>query len=273
MPFSNPIASPNLERLFSLQGRTALVTGGAGFLGSEIAFALAELGANLIIASRDRSHCTEFVKHLMSAYPENTYHALTLDITDTCSVTECVKSATGEAGGFDILVNCSWSGNKNTFESISETDWLNDVDVSLNGVFRMIKAAFPVLSERRGVILNVASMYGYVAPDHRLYDGKELANPPSYGASKAGVIQLTKYLASFLAPHGIRVNCLSPGPFPYESTQREYPDFVQRLGAKNPLGRIGKPYELRGVAALLCSDASSYMTGQNICVDGGWGIW
>lgn len=273
MPYSNPTSSPDLEQLFSLQGRTALVTGGAGLLGSEIAFALAELGADLILASRDPLRCSARGKDIVSKYPGVTCHALKLDITDARSVTECVEAAEAESGGFDILVNCSWSGNKNTFESISETDWLNDVDVSLNGVFRMIKAAFPVLRENQGVILNVASMYGYLAPDHRLYDGKELANPPSYGASKAGVIQLTKYLASFLAPHGIRVNCLSPGPFPYESTQREHPEFVRRLEAKNPLGRIGQPHELKGVVALLCTDASSYMTGQNICVDGGWGIW
>ena len=203
MPYSNPTSSPNLEQLFSLNGRTALITGGAGLLGSEISFALAELGGDLILASRDQARCAARAKDIVSKYPQRRCHALTLDITDTESVSACIQSAT-DLGGFDILVNCSWSGNKNTFESISETDWLHDVDVSLNGVFRIIKAAFPVLRQRQGVILNIASMYGAVAPDHRLYDGKELANPPSYGASKAGVIQLTKYLASFLAPHGIR---------------------------------------------------------------------
>lgn len=272
MPYSNPTSSPDLEQLFSLSGRTALITGGAGLLGSEISFALAELGADLILASRNQTRCAARAKDIVSKFPQRSCHALALDITDTESVSTCIQSAT-DLGGFDILVNCSWAGNKNTFESISETDWLHDVDVSLNGVFRIIKAAFPILRQRRGVILNIASMYGYVAPDHRLYDGKELANPPSYGASKAGVIQLTKYLASFLAPHGIRVNCLSPGPFPHEITQHEHPDFVQRLESKNPLGRIGQPHELKGPAALLCSDASSYMTGQNVCVDGGWGIW
>lgn len=148
-----------------------------------------------------------------------------------------------------------------------------DINVSLNSVFRMIKAAFPALKETCGTILNIASMYGIVAPDHRLYDGKKYANPPSYGAAKAGVLQLTRYLSSFLSPHGIRVNAISPGPFPYESTQKENPAFIERLAGKNPMNRIGKPFELKGAAALLCSDAASYITGQNISVDGGWTAW
>ena len=171
------------------------------------------------------------------------------------------------------MVNCSGFGRKNTWESISEQDWIDDIDVSLHGPFRVVKAAFPSLKERRGVILNVASMYGVVAPDHRLYDGDRFANPPSYGAAKAGVLQFTRYLASFLSPHGIRVNAISPGPFPYQSTQDENPDFIGRLAAKNPLGRIGKPYEVKAAAVYLCTDASSYVTGHNLAIDGGWTAW
>ncbi len=115
-------------------------------------------------------------------------------------------------------------------------------------------------------------MYGHIGPDYRIYDGKEFANPPSYGAAKAGVIQFTKYLASFLSPHGIRVNALSPGAFPHPPTQK-HEDFMEKLGSKNPMNRIGQPDELKGAVALLCSDAGSYITGQNLCVDGGWAIW
>jgi gluconate 5-dehydrogenase len=144
--------------------------------------------------------------------------------------------------------------------------------MSLNSPFRMIKAAFPMLKARRGVILNIASMYGHVAPDYHIYEGTTFANPPSYGAAKAGVIQFTKYLASFLSPHGIRANALSPGAFPHPPTM-EHKVFLERLSAKNPLNRVGKPDELKGAVALLCSDAGSYITGQNICVDGGWAVW
>ena len=116
-------------------------------------------------------------------------------------------------------------------------------------------------------------MYGHVAPDWRIYDGVPQVNPPSYGAAKAGVIQLSKYLASFLGPDGIRVNCLSPGPFPFPEVINDHPSFIKRLEEKNPLGKIGTPDELKGAVALLCSGGSSFITGQNICVDGGWSVW
>ena len=172
----------------------------------------------------------------------------------------------------DILVNNAWSGKKNSWDSITEEDWEHDIDMSLNSVFRMTKAAFPDLKAARGVILNIGSLYSHLGPDYRMYDGKEFANPPSYGAAKAGVIQFTKYLASFLSPYGIRVNALSPGAFPHPPTQK-HAEFMQRLSAKNPLNRIGQPDDLKGAVALLCTDAGSYITGQDLHVDGGWGVW
>ncbi|MCL5272894.1 MAG: SDR family oxidoreductase [Gammaproteobacteria bacterium] len=274
MSYSKPETAPRLSELFSLKNKTALVVGGAGLLGSELSYALAELGANLIIASRDISKCQNFVETIKQQFPENNFSALAIDISNPESIDLCLHSVTElSPKGLDILVNCGWSGRKNTFESISDEDWNLDIEVCLNGVFRTIKRFHPLLKKRKGTILNIASMYGHVAPDYRMYDSERFANPPSYGAAKAGLIQLTKYLASFLSPDGIRVNAISPGPFPFESTQKENPDFIQRLCAKNPLNRIGKPYELKGTAALLCSDAGAYITGQNICVDGGWGIW
>jgi len=274
MRYSNPESAPRLADLFSLKGRAALVIGGSGLLGGEISYALAELGAEIIIASRNEVRCKEFISNLNSKFPANNAHALTVDITTPDSIRTLlaeVREITG--GGLDVLVNSGWSGRKNTFESISDEDWDFDVEVCLSGVFRTIKEAFPLLKERQGNILTVASMYGHVAPDHKMYDSERFANPPSYGAAKAGVIQLTKYLASFLSPYGIRANCISPGPFPYESTQTENPEFIARLSAKNPLNRIGYPHELKGASALLCTDAGSYITGQNLCVDGGWAIW
>jgi NAD(P)-dependent dehydrogenase (short-subunit alcohol dehydrogenase family) len=274
MQYSNPENAPRLSELFSLKGRTALVVGGSGLLGGEITYALTELGAEVIVASRNEARCADFVNTLCQQYPNAVAHALGVDITNPDSIKallEQVAQITG--GGLDILVNSGWSGRKNTLESISNDDWNNDIEVCLNGVFRTIKAAIPLLKEKRGTVLTIASMYGHVAPDYRLYDSERFANPPSYGAAKAGVIQLTKYLASFLSPHGIRANCISPGPFPFQTTQVENPDFIARLAAKNPLNRIGRPYELKGAAVLLCTDAGAYMTGQNVCVDGGWAVW
>jgi NAD(P)-dependent dehydrogenase (short-subunit alcohol dehydrogenase family) len=274
MPYSSPKSSPSVADLFSLDGRVALVIGGAGLLGGEITHAFAELGATVIVASRDIGRTGEFLEILRQRFPEAAAHALAVDITDPAAIRELMARVAAIApGGLDILVNSGWSGRKNTFDSISDEDWDLDIEVCLSGVFRSIKAAVPLLKPRRGNILTIASMYGHVAPDYRLYDSERFANPPSYGAAKAGVIQLTKYLASFLSPHGIRANCISPGPFPFESTHRENPEFIARLAAKNPLNRIGKPHELKGAAVLLCSAAGSYMTGQNICVDGGWAVW
>lgn len=262
-----------LRDLLSLKNRTALVTGGAGYLGMAICEALAELGANVVIASRDREKCERAAAALRDAGEGSARTlGLRLDLLDPVSIAGCIQTVEQEFGGLDILVNNAWSGKKNSWESITEEDWLYDIDMSLNSVFRMVKAAFPLLKARKGAILNIASMYGHVAPDHRIYEGTAFANPPSYGAAKAGIIQFTKYLASFLAPHDIRANALSPGAFPHRST-REHEVFLRRLSEKNPMNRVGAPHELKGAVALLCSDAGSYMTGQNIRVDGGWTVW
>lgn len=200
--------------LLALDGRTAVVTGGAGFLGTAISSTLAELGANVVIASRDEAKCRERCEQIAGGLQKPVQMlARRLDLLDRESILGLINAVVEQFGGIDILVNNAWSGNKNSWESISEADWSYDVDMSLNSTFRITKAAFDTLRERRGVIMNVGSMYGHVAPDHRIYDGKQFANPPSYGAAKAGVIQFTRYLASFLSPHGIRVNCLSPGAF------------------------------------------------------------
>jgi len=263
----------SIHELLALDGRTAVVTGGAGFLGTEISSTLAELGANVVIASRDEEKCRRRCEEIAArAGRAVETMPVRLDLLDRESIGAMVSTVVERFGGIDILVNNAWSGKKNTWESITEADWEHDIDICLNAVFRTVKAAFDPLRERRGVVLNIGSMYGHIAPDHRIYDGERFANPPSYGAAKAGVIQFTRYLASFLSPHGIRVNCLSPGAYPHPPT-REHADFIERLCAKNPLGRLGEPEDLKGAVALLCSDAGAYITGQNLCVDGGWAVW
>lgn len=263
--------SKTLQELQSMKGKTAIVTGGAGYLGSAISETLAELGANLILASRDQQKCEKKCKEIEAARGVRAV-GLQLDVLSKESVARFVEEVHRNFDAIDLLVNNAWSGNKNSWESISDEDWNYDINMSLNSVFRLTKALFPDLQKTHGVILNIASMYGHIGPDYRIYDGKEFANPPSYGAAKAGVIQFTKYLASFLSPYGIRVNALSPGAFPHPPTQK-HEGFMQKLGSKNPMNRIGQPDELKGAVALLCSDAGSYITGQNVCVDGGWAIW
>ncbi len=265
--------SKTIHDLLSLKGRTALVTGGAGYLGTAMCETLGELGANVVLASRDGEKCEQRAAELTERVGGGVrFLGFGVDVMDQASVEAMFARIHDELGPIDILVNNAWSGNKNSWESIDEKDWTYDIDMSLNSVFRVTKAAFEDLKARKGVILNITSMYGHIAPDYRMYDGKEFANPPSYGAAKAGVIQFTKYLSSFLSPHGIRVNALSPGAYPHPVTQEHKP-FMERLSAHNPLGRIGYPEDLKGAVALLCSDASAYITGQNICVDGGWAAW
>lgn len=262
-----------LNKLFDLKGRVALVAGGAGLLGSQIAEALAEQGANIIVASRNLESCTNMCSSLENKFPDIKAIPVKLDLMSADSIKKCIEISESAFGKIDILVTCAWSGRKNSWDTITDEDWNYDIEVCLNGVFRLIKTSTEALKKSKGVILNIGSMYGHVAPDYRMYKDVPQANPPSYGAAKAGIIQLTKYLASFLAEYGVRVNCISPGPFPFEETLNQYPEFQSRLNNKNPMGRVGMPHEIKGVAALLCSDASSYMTGQNICVDGGWAIW
>jgi NAD(P)-dependent dehydrogenase (short-subunit alcohol dehydrogenase family) len=263
----------SLKQLFSLKGKTAVVTGGAGYLGTAISETLAELGANLVLASRDQAKCEKKCEEIVRQVGGSVQAvALELDLLKKDSAMEFFERVHKHFKAVDILVNNAWSGKKNSWESITEEDWEHDIDMSLNSVFRMTKAAFPDLKAARGVILNIGSLYSHLGPDYRMYDGKEFANPPSYGAAKAGVIQFTKYLASFLSPYGIRVNALSPGAFPHPPTQK-HGEFMQRLSAKNPLNRIGQPDDLKGAVALLCTDAGSYITGQDLHVDGGWGVW
>jgi NAD(P)-dependent dehydrogenase (short-subunit alcohol dehydrogenase family) len=265
--------SKSLKDLLSLNGKTAVITGGAGYLGSAMSEVLAELGANLVLASRDKAKCEKKAEDLVRQNG-GAINAVGLEVNllDKGSIVSFHEKVQEHFQSIDILINNAWSGNKNTWESISDQDWEYDINMSLNSVFRLTKAFFEDLKATRGVILNIASMYGHIGPDYRIYDGKEFANPPSYGAAKAGVLQFTRYLASFLSPHGIRVNALSPGAFPHPPTQK-HEGFMQKLGSKNPMNRIGQPDELKGAVALLCSDAGSYITGQNLCVDGGWAIW
>jgi len=265
------IKNNSLKQLFNLQGRTVFITGGAGYLGSAMCEALAELGANIAIAEVNTATCEELVSRLNEEYGVRSI-GLSCDICKPESIRKAMKSTVEQLGGIHVLINNAYAGNKNRFETITYEEWGNNIDIGLNAPFYCVKEAFEYLKQSSGVILNTASMYGVVAPDYHLYEGNPHAVPASYNAAKGGLVQLTRYLASFLSPHGIRVNALSPGAFPH-SFQQEDVEFAHRLAAKAPLNRVGVPDDIKGAVALLCSDAGKFITGQNILVDGGWTAW
>lgn len=232
---------------------------------------VAELGANVVIASRDKAKCQETAQYLQDTFSIKAMGEA-VDITDTQSIRALAHVIEQEFGGLDILISNAAQRKSNTLESIEKEDWLFDMDHCLNGVFYLVKAFIPFLKQSKGCIINIASMYGHIAPDYRIYNRDCYTNPPSYGTAKAGVIQFSKYLASFLSTYGIRVNSISPGAFPYGFTNSDR-EFMQNLSNKAMLNRIGEPDDLKGAIMLLASDLGKFITAQNICVDGGWKEW
>ncbi len=259
---------PTLRELFSLEGKVALVTGGAGYLGLAMSEALAELGARVAIASRNVQRCQEAAARLG---PEHL--ALRLDIASADSIRAVVREVIERTGRLDVLVNNAYSGPVRPIEEADE----HDFEVSLrNGVtayYVAAKAAWQFMRNHGGgSIINIASMYGMVGSYPDAYEAGG-CSPPNYHAAKGAVIHLTRHLAVYWAKDNVRVNCISPGPFPHPSTQRELSEMVERLKTKSPMGRMGERWEVKGAVALLASDAGSYITGHNLVVDGGWTAW
>ncbi len=259
--------------LFRLDGRTAIVTGGAGHLGAAMVEALAEAGANVAVVGRELGKTRALASRVGTGNPKTSVKAFRIDVTDRAAVRRGFRGIVNDFGRLDILVNNAYAGASGRLESMSDRDWASALESGLSSAFRCTQEALPALARAgHGAVLNVGSMYGIVSPDPRIYRGTDLASPPNYGAAKGGLLQFTRYCAVHLAPYGIRVNALSPGPFPKPAVQRER-WFVRELARKTPLGRIGRPEELKAAVVFLCSDASSYVTGHNLVVDGGWTAW
>lgn len=260
-------ASAHVGNLFSLQGRVALVTGGAGKYGTHISWALAEAGAKVLIASRNKCKCEGLARDLKQA--GLTAEALALDLSSEESVNAAADRIRSEWQRLDILVNNAVTPSTGRIEKYSSEEWVRVMECNSVGLYRACRTFGSMMAETRsGTIVNVASIYGMVSPDFRVYgEHEEMINPPSYSFAKGGMIQLTRYLAAYFAPHGVRVNSLSPGGY----YVRQMPDdFVANYCYRTPLGRMAGPDDLKGPALFLASDASSYVTGQNLVVDGGY---
>ncbi|MDP3791541.1 MAG: SDR family oxidoreductase [Candidatus Omnitrophota bacterium] len=262
--------------IFGLKNKVAVVTGGAGHLGSSMSDCLAQAGARVVVAGRDIKKCGSAATTLMRKYKTISL-GIEIDISSAESVKETMSLISRKMGGVDILVNNAYFGHRGSFKcdmmSMSEDMWNCGIDGTAGGVFRCTQAVIPYMQKRgSGSIINISSIYGIVSPYSGIYGKSELNNPPAYGAGKAAILQFTRYAACHLASKHIRVNSITPGAFPSRDIQKNK-GFMSNLKNKIPLGRIGNPEDLKGALLFLASDASSYVTGSNIVVDGGWTAW
>ncbi len=259
---------------FNLKGRSFLVTGATGHLGKSMVWAIAQAGGTPLINSRSQEKCEALADDVRSA--GLLAEAAAFDIRDTVELSDWFASR--EDAPLHGLINNAYAGGAGSIESAQSDAYRNSYAMSVVTTHELFQAALPGL--RRAVkqtgdasVINIASMYGVVSPDLRLYASNEVANPPFYGAAKAALLQWTRYAACEFGKEGIRCNAISPGPFPADPVVRADPEFVDRLAKRVPLGRIGTSDEIGGVILLLASPASTFINGANIPVDGGWTSW
>ncbi len=260
--------------MMRLEGRAALVTGGCGHIGGAIAETLAELGAS--VALLDRAETAPAAAALAKRFGVKAI-GLDIDLADVAATRAAPARVAEALGSLDILVNnaayvgaSGLSGWAVPFAEQSLESWNAAMTVNLGAVFTLSQQAAPLLARSgHGSMVNIGSIYGLLGPDWSLYEGTSMANPAAYAASKGGLLQFTRWLATTLAPK-VRVNAVSPGGVA-RAGQPEA--FRQRYEARTPLGRMAVEEDFKGVIGFLCSDASRYVTGQNIAVDGGWSSW
>ena len=265
----------NLNTLMDLTGQRALVTGANGNLGRVIVDTLAELGAGVILVDLPGDEMQLFADQISSQWSIET-QCLYCDLECESDRINLISELKKSGRGIDVLINnAAFVGDSNLsgwiddFENQSLETWRRAIEVNLTSAFHLCQAFAPELKKSAGgSIINIASIYGQYGPDWRLYDGVNMGNPAAYGVTKGGLIQLTRWLATTIAPN-IRVNSISPGGI-YRGQPEE---FVSKYSNRTPLGRMAVEDDFKGAVAFLSSDLSAYVTGQILRVDGGWGEW
>jgi NAD(P)-dependent dehydrogenase (short-subunit alcohol dehydrogenase family) len=259
--------------LFRLDGRTAFISGAAGHLGTAMAFALAEAGAHVILNGRD-SVKLEALKARLSFEGHIAAECAPFDVADFARVRRFFAGRPR----IDVLVNNAISMSSAPFEKLQAEAFDETYRSGVTAAFECVRAALPalraaVVERGEASVINIASMYGTVAPDPRVYSEPKQASPMHYGPAKAALLQLTRHLAAELGHEKIRVNAVVPGPFPRPQVTSTDPAFAARLAAKTMLGRTAVADEIRGPLLFLASPASSFVTAAAIAVDGGWTAW
>jgi gluconate 5-dehydrogenase len=259
-----------VSQLFDLTGKRALITGASGYLGSAMARALAEAGAAVVATSRELERASASAAALPS--PGGAKHCgAILDHIQAGQLDDQFARVLDAAGPIDILVNNGHAGEAADWTDITPEKFTRQL-ANATGYFTLARLVRNHVVERQAPasIIMLGSMYGLVASYPDAYEGVCAASPVAYHALKGGIVHMTRHLAVYWAKDQVRVNCLSPGPFPPERISR---DLVNRLCQKSPMRRMGTAGELKGAIVFLASDASSYMTGQNLVIDGGWTAW
>lgn len=277
-----------VTQLFDIHGRTAVVTGGAGLLGMQFCRTLAQAGARVVVADLNASTAAQAADTLVAE--GLVASSIAVNVTHPQSVKDMAAEALGRFGSLDILVNSAALDPKfdpqhqageasaarpgsGAFETFPLEAWTSALEVNLTGAFLCCQAVAPaMLDQGRGVIINICSTYGLVGPDQRIYQrpGQPAQfKPVYYTVTKAGILGLTRYLATYYAGKNLRVNALTPGGV-YNGHDEA---FLQAYSARTVIGRMANRDEMNGALLFLASDASSYMTGSNLVVDGGWTAW
>ena len=262
--------SKTIQQLFDLTDTVSLVTGACGHLGKALAQGLAEAGSSVVVSSREEDKAVQFAQQLPRPV-QQTHLGIQLDQLDETSRQAGIQRVQAEYGRIDTLVNNGHFPLSADLNSVTEEEFKVQLS-NASAYFFLAKAIcdLAVAQQRQASIIMLGSMYGSVGSYPDAYEGVSPASPVAYHTLKGGILQMTRHLAVYWASKGVRVNSLSPGPFPAPSAPK---GMVQRLEQKSPMKRMGNPDELKGAVVFLASQASSYMTGQNLVIDGGWTAW